>query len=113
MMGILTSVKKMIGIDESYDAFDDQIVLFINSAFATLRQLGVGPENGYRIEDDTEDWDDYLGDTLMLESVKPYVALKVKLAFDPPTSSIVLDAMNRNISELEWRLNATAEYESN
>lgn len=113
MMGILTSVKKMIGIDESYNAFDDQIVLFINSAFATLRQLGVGPETGYSIEDDTEDWDDYLGDTLMLESVKPYVALKVKLAFDPPTSSIVLDAMNRNISELEWRLNATAEYESN
>lgn len=110
MDSILTSVKKMIGIDESYNAFDDQLVMFINSTFATLRQLGVGPENDYCIEGNTEDWTDYLGDTLTLESVKPYVALKVKLAFDPPTSSIVADAMNRNISELEWRLNVTAEH---
>ena len=109
---ILTSIKKMLGIDEEYDCFDTDIILHINSVFMILTQMGVGPSEGFTISDKTTTWDEFLQDTKKLESVKSYVYLKVKLLFDPPLSSAVMDATNRLISELEWRLNVAGEEEN-
>lgn len=109
MESILTSIKKLLGIDEIYTQFDDDIIMHINSVFLNLTQLGVGPSEGFLIEDDTATWDDFIGDSNQLQAVKSYVYLKVKLLFDPPLSSSVTESMNRMISELEWRLNVAVE----
>lgn len=109
MDSILTSIKKMLGIDEEYDCFDTDIILHINSVLMILTQLGVGPSEGFIITDKTATWEDFLKDTKKLESVKSYVYLKVKLLFDPPLSSAVMDATNSLIRELEWRLNVAGE----
>ena len=107
---ILISIKKLLGIDADYRHFDPDIILHINSALAVLTQLGVGPENGFGIADDAATWQDFLGggDT-NFDGVKSYVYLKVRLLFDPPASSAVLDSMNRLINEFEWRINAATE----
>ena len=102
---ILTSIKKLLGIAEEDASFDQDIIMHINTVFAILAQLGVGPANGFSIEDDGAIWSDYLGNTTNLELVKSYIYMKVRSMFDPPTSSILADAMNKNISELEWRIN--------
>lgn len=114
ILSILTSIKKLLGIEEEYTQFDPEITIFINSAFAILEQLGVGPVGGFSISDKTEKWVDYLGkDALgnqkLFEDVKEYVYLKVRLVFDPPTVAAVLDAMKEEIKELEWRINEKAE----
>lgn len=109
MESILTSIKKLLGITEEYDQFDPDIIMHINSVFMILTQLGVGPSEGFSIEDDTAVWTDFIQDVKKLESVKTYIYLKVKLAFDPPLSSAVIDSTNRLINELEWRLNVAAE----
>ena len=109
MESILTSIKKLLGITEEYDQFDPDIIMHINSVFMILTQLGVGPAEGFSIEDDTAVWTDFIQDVKQLESVKTYIYLKVKLAFDPPLSSAVIESMNRLINELEWRLNVAAE----
>ena len=109
MESILTSIKKLLGITEEYDQFDPDIIMHINSVFMILTQLGVGPAEGFSIEDDTAVWTDFIQDLKKLESVKTYIYLKVKLAFDPPLSSAVIESMNRLINELEWRLNVAAE----
>lgn len=109
MESILTSIKKLLGITEEYDQFDPDIIMHINSVFMILTQLGVGPSEGFFIEDDTAVWTDFIQDVKKLESVKTYIYLKVKLAFDPPLSSAVIESMNRLINELEWRLNVAAE----
>ena len=109
MESILTSIKKLLGITEEYDQFDPDIIMHINSVFMILTQLGVGPAEGFSIEDDTAVWTDFIQDVKKLESVKTYIYLKVKLAFDPPLSSVVIESMNRLINELEWRLNVAAE----
>ena len=101
---ILTTIKKMLGIESNYTAFDSEIVAYINSALMSLTQLGVGPETGFSIEGSAEVWTDFLGDSKTMEAVKTYIHQKVKLIFDPPTSSFVVDAINRNLLELEWRL---------
>ena len=105
MDSILTSIKKLLGIEASYEHFDSDLIMHINSVFMILTQLGVGPSEGFTIEDSSATWDDYISDPTKLQSVKSYVYLKVKLLFDPPLSGIVVEAMNRMISELEWRLN--------
>lgn len=104
---ILNTIKKALGLDPSYDVFDTDIVMHINSTFATLNQLGVGPEEGFSIEDDSATWQDFLGlvETNKLLSVKSYMYLKVRLLFDPPTTSFAIDAMKKNAEEYEWRLN--------
>ena len=112
MDSILTSVKKMLGITSEYTHFDADIIMHINSVFMILNQLGVGPKEGFSISSDVETWDEFTNDNLTIESVKSYTYLKVGLLFDPPTSSNVLDARNRLVSELEWRLNAIADTES-
>lgn len=106
---ILTSTKKVLGIDADYDAFDDDIIMHINSVFFTLNQLGVGPAAGYMIEDATETWDAFIGADPNLNAIKTYVYLRVRLLFDPPTTSYVITALNEQVKELEWRLNVYRE----
>ena len=106
MESILTSIKKMLGITEEYDQFDPDIIMHINSVFMILTQLGVGPEKGFYIEDDIATWEDFLTDPTTLQMVKSYMYLKVRLLFDPPASSVIVECMNKSISEFEWRLNA-------
>lgn len=109
MESILTSIKKLLGIAEEYDHFDADLIIHINSVFVILNQLGVGPSTGFRIEDDSTTWDEYISDEDNLDEVKSFIHLKVKLLFDPPQSSIVMESMNRMIKEFEFRLNVTAE----
>lgn len=110
MESILTSIKKMLGIPEEYDHFDPDLIMHINSVLSILTQIGVGPSEGFRIEDDLATWEDFLDNDTDYEAVKSYVHLRVKLLFDTSTlSSAVIESMNRMISELEWRLNAIAE----
>ena len=113
MDSILTSVKKMLGIPEDYEQFDNDIIMHINSVLMILTQLGVGPEEGFAIADKTDEWDDFIGDNVLLELVKSYVYLKVRLIFDPPQSSSIIEAMNRQISEFEWRINVAVDPSSN
>ena len=109
MESILTSIKKMLGIAEEYTHFDADLIMHINSVFAILTQIGVGPSEGFSIEDDTDVWTDFIQDNKRLESVKSYTYMKVKLLFDPPLSSSVIESMNRIISELEWRIQVAAD----
>lgn len=106
---ILTSIKKLLGVAEDYVEFDEDIMTHINSVFLNLTQLGVGPEEGFMIEDNTAEWGDFINDSVQLQAVKTYVYLKVKLLFDPPLSSSVTESINRMIAELEWRLNAAVD----
>lgn len=111
MESILTSIKKLLGIAEDYVHFDPDIIMHINSVFMILNQLGIGPKNGFSISDKNDTWDDYLqNDSTNFEAVKSYIHLKVKLIFDPPLSSSVMEAMKQIINELEWRLNVQAEF---
>lgn len=109
MDSILTSIKKLLGITADYEHFDPDIIMHINSVFMTLQQLGVGPATGYSIIDEDATWDEFLPTGMQLEAVKTYMYTKVRLAFDPPTSSAVLQAMERQASELEWRLNVAVD----
>lgn len=109
MDSILTSIKKLLGIAEEYTQFDDDIIMHINTVFLNLAQLGVGPSAGFSIEDDSAVWEDFIEDNAQLNAVKTYVYLKVKLVFDPPLSSSVIESMNNMISELEWRLNVAVD----
>lgn len=106
---ILSSIKKVLNLPADYTAFDEDVLLHINSVFSTLNQLGIGPEDGYMIEDATPTWDAFLGGDNRINSVKSYVFLRVRMLFDPPTTSFLLDAMNKQIQELEWRLNVRRE----
>lgn len=106
---ILDSVKKPLGIDSSYDVFDQDIIMHINSVFATLQQLGVGPSDAFAIEDSSANWDEFIKDTKNINSVKSYIYIKVRLLFDPPTTSFALDAMKKQADEYEWRLNVAAD----
>ena len=109
MDSILTSIKKMLGITEDYEQFDSDLIMHINSVFMVLNQLGVGPEPGFRIADKEAVWSDYISDEENLDSVKSFMHLKVKLLFDPPASSAIIESMNRQISEFEWRLMVEAD----
>lgn len=101
---ILNSIKKMLGIDEMYTHFDQDIIIHINSVLSVLTQLGVGPENGFSISNSSITWSSYLQKDLLLEMVKSYMYMKVKLIFDPPLSSAVIASMEKLISESEFRL---------
>ena len=113
MDSILTSVKKMLGIPEDYEQFDMDIIMHINSVLTILNQLGVGPEEGFAITDKSTVWADFIGEGKLVELVKSYVYLKVRLIFDPPQSSSIIEAMNRQISEFEWRINVAVDPSSN
>lgn len=105
---ILLTVKKMLGIAEEYHAFDLDIILNINSVFLNLNQLGVGPITPYQITGDEETWEDFYGDD-PIPGLQTYVYLKVRLAFDPPTNSFLVTNVEKQIAELEWRLNIQME----
>ena len=110
MDSILTSIKKLLGIGEEYEQFDVDIIIHINSVFTILKRLGVGPEEGFRITGATEVWSDFLSeDDKHFDAVKTYVYQKVKLIFDPPDRTAVLDAYKAQIAEFEWTLNVEAE----
>lgn len=109
MDSILISIKKLLNIAEECNDFDTDLIIHINSVFMILNQLGVGPSKGFRIEDKSSTWDEYIDEEDNLEAVKSYMHLKVKLLFDPPQSSAVMEAMNRMISELEFRLNVAVD----
>lgn len=102
---ILTSIKKLLGIDETYTIFDRDLIIHINSVLAILTQLGVGPSNGFLIEDKYATWFDFLPNDSKLVPIKSYVHLKVRLLFDPPMSSSVMASIQEMIKELEWRIN--------
>lgn len=107
---ILVTIKKLLGLDCNYTAFDTDIVVFINTAMMTLQQLGVGPVEGFTVTGAGETWADFLPSDTMLEGVKSYIFLCVKMVFDPPSSSFVMDAMKQQKEELEWRLREQAEF---
>ena len=102
---ILYTIKKMLGLDPDYTAFDMDILIHINSAIMILRQLGIGSQDGYAISGPDDTWADYLDSEKLLEAVKSYIYLKVRTVFDPPSNSYVMDAMQKQIAEYEWRLN--------
>lgn len=108
---ILITIKKCLGITEEYEHFDADLITHINSVFMILTQLGVGPESGYFIDDKNDVWSDFLEDETKLQLVKTYIYLKVKLLFDPPSSSAVMESTQNTIKEFEWRLNVAAESE--
>ena len=113
MESILTSIKKLLMIADDYDHFDPDIIMHINSVFMTLTQLGVGPSEGFIIEDDSATWSDFIEDPVKLQAVKSYIYLKVRLLFDPPSSSAVLESFNNQAKEYEWRLMIMAESATN
>lgn len=106
---IFKTIKALLGPDADYDVFDHDIIIFINSAISTLTQLGIGPASGFRITGPDETWEQLLGDYKDLESVKTYIYMKVKLAFDPPANSTVLGAYQESCKEFEWRLNVAVD----
>ena len=106
---ILNSVKKVLGLDESYTAFDEDILLYTNSALSTLTQLGVGPAEGFMIEDASAIWDTFLGGDPRYNSVKNFVRLSVKLNFDPPPTSFAIAMMEKQLKEMEWRISVERE----
>lgn len=109
MTSILTTIKKMLGIESEYTQFDPEIIVHINTVLMTLNQLGVGSEEGFVVADSTDTWSDYLGEDSNLEAVKSYIYISVRLIFDPPSSASILAAFERTKSELEWRLTLQAE----
>lgn len=108
---ILTTVKKSLGLDDAYTAFDLDILLFTNSVFSTLNQIGVGPVNGFQIEDKSATWEDFLRDDPRLNNVKAFVYLKVRMLFDPPATSFAIAAMETQAKELEYRIYTFMEVE--
>lgn len=102
---VLTSVKKTLNLAEDDTSFDPELVLYINSIFSVLNGLGVGPANGFAIEDKEGTWEDFIGTDLRRNQVKTYMCLRVRLLFDPPTTSYLIDSMDRQVKELEWRIN--------
>ncbi len=106
---ILTSTKKILGVDANYTAFDLDIITHINSTFSSLNQLGIGPASGFQIEDASAVWEDLAIPQNQLNMVKSYVYLKTRMSFDPPGTSYLIEAMEKQIREQEWRLSSFRE----
>ena len=105
MDSILNNIKKLLGIDIDDESFDPDVTTLINSTIPSLSQMGIGPPNGFIVTTKDDKWTDWINDkTINLEGVKTYLFLKVKLIFDPPTNSTVIEAFNKNLAELEWRM---------
>ena len=106
---ILDSVKVALGILPEYTHFDDTLIMHINTVFSILTQLGVGPDSGFSIHDNTTEWPTYISNVTTIEMVKSYMIKKVGLLFDPPASSSIMEAQKNLISEMEWRLNVAVD----
>lgn len=109
MDSILTSIKKLLGIEPDYTVFDTDLIIHINSVFSILNQLGIGPDDGFVISDENSKWDEYINGLNNIEMVKTYVYLKVRLIFDPPASGTATECINKQIAELEWRLTSVSD----
>lgn len=109
MDSILDSVKKVLGVPAPYTAFDTDIIMHINSALSVLTQLGIGPTQGFMIEDSTSTWATFLGDDIRLNAAKSVVYLRVRMLFDPPQTSYLVEALKQQIQEIEWRLSVQRE----
>ena len=106
---ILDSTKKVLGLETDYDVFDVDVIMHVNSVLSTLNQLGIGPDEGFAIEDATPTWTDFLEDVKPLNNVKSYVYLRVRMLFDPPTTSFLQESMQKQIQEFEWRISTYRE----
>lgn len=113
MESILVSIKKLLGLSEEYDAFDMDIIIHINTVISILAQEGVGPNKAFAISDSSATWLDFTGDDTNIEMVKSLVFLRVRMLFDPPTSSAVIESINNTIKELETRLYYHGNFEEN
>lgn len=109
MESILTSIKKLLGIEENYTHFDNDIIMHINSVLLVLNQLAVGTPAVFHITNASAKWEDFLTDKTLVMPVQSFIYLKVKLLFDPPTSSFAVTSIENQIAELEFRLNIQAE----
>ena len=109
MDSILQTTKKLLGIDAEYTHFDTDVIVHINTALFSLRQLGVGPEEGYVVRDQEDTWTMFVGADSDLEAIKSYIYLRVRLLFDPPNVSHARDAFDKHRQELEWRLQVQRE----
>lgn len=107
---ILDSIKKLLGISPEDTSFDVDVVMYINGAFAVLQQLGVGPDEGYIIEDSSDEWVDYLDDENAYNMIRPWMVMRVRLSFDPPPTSFGIDALKEQAKELEYRISAHREW---
>lgn len=106
---ILLSVKKLLGLDADYIAFDEDIKIHINSVFSLLGQLGIGPAEGFYLEDDSSEWGDFFAEE-DLNLIRTYTFLRVRMMFDPPQTSFLLESMNSQIKEFEWRISTQREW---
>ena len=106
---ILNSIKKLLGLDKDYDVFDQDVILYINSALSYLHQIGVGPNDGFAIADESAKWSDLISDNKLILNVKSYIYIKVRLLFDPPSTSYAIDALDKQAKEHEWRINAAVD----
>ena len=106
---ILNTIKQMLGIDETFNGFDPEIIIDINSALMTLHQIGIGPSDGFQITSESEVWHNITSDVSQLNGIKTYIYLKTRLLFDPPSNSFLVQSMEKQTQELEWRLNVNAE----
>lgn len=111
-ISILKSTKKALDVPENYDAFDQNIIMHINGVFSTLNQLGIGPVDGFEIANDEATWADFIGENLRYNFLKTYMYLKVRMLFDPPATSFLIDALTKQKDELEWRISALREIDS-
>lgn len=109
MESILDSIKKLLDLNPEDTQWDTNIIMHINSVFMILTQVGVGPSEGFAITDNTTTWDEFVPDVTKVAGIKSYMYAKVKIVFDPPTSSVVMDALTRTITEYEWRLNVASQ----
>lgn len=112
MDSILLSIKKLLGITAEYEHYDADIIMHINTTFIVLRQLGIGPKEGFAIENADAVWNDFIDadDDISVAMVKSYMYAKVRLMFDPPLSTAHIEALKQSVSEFEWRLNSEADY---
>ena len=108
---ILQSIKLMLGLMPNDTSFDSVIVMHINSTFLDLQQLGVGPEDGFSLDNSNSKWEEFIPKGPLLNAVKPYVYLNVKMLFDPPTNTATIDSINRQIARIEWRISIETEAE--
>ena len=109
IQSILDSVKKVLNVASGDVSFDEDIIMHINTVFSTLNQLGIGPEIGFMVEDNTAVWSDFLQGDLRLNNIKSYMYLRCRMLFDPPTIGYQVDAMKEQIREFEWRINVQRE----
>ena len=109
MESILNAIKKLLGIEPEYEHFDQELIMNINTALMVLTQLGVGPEEGFSITGKEDTWEDFIGDRKDLEMLKTYIYLKVRLMFDPPDTSYLIESIRKQAEEFEWRLNVYVE----